>query len=107
MSRVLKPCVVFSLGVTEGHHGRYWQVTLKVAPVGDPRDCHGITLAPNYKTHKSERKALLLFLPVLNSELPKRGMYLGVDGGTLKKPKCLWGHYKHEPECVLTGAQNH
>ena len=57
-------------------------------------------------THKSERKALLLFLPVLNSELPKRGTYLGVDGGTLKKPKCLWGHYKHEPECVLTGAQN-
>ena len=39
--------VVSSLWVTEGHHGRYQQVTLKVAPVGDPRDCHGITLAPN------------------------------------------------------------
>ena len=54
----------------------------------------------------SERKDLLLFLPVLNSELPKRGTYLGVDGGTLKKPTCLWGHYTHEPERVLTGAQN-
>ena len=35
--------LVSSLWVTEGHHGRYQQVTLKVAPVGDPRDCHGIT----------------------------------------------------------------
>ena len=35
--------VVSSLWVTEGHHGRYQQVTLKVAPVGDHRDCHGIT----------------------------------------------------------------
>ena len=30
--------------MTEGHHGRYQQVTLKVAPVVDPRDYHGITL---------------------------------------------------------------
>ena len=43
----LSASVVSSLWVTEGHHGRYQQVTLKVAPVGDPRDCQGITLAPN------------------------------------------------------------
>ena len=92
--------------MTEGHHGRYQQVTLKVAPVGDPRDCQGITLAPKKKLKRVKEKLFFYFLPVLNSELPKRGTYLGVDGGTLKKPKCLWGHYKHEPECVLTEAQN-
>ena len=32
--------------MTEGHHGRYQQITLKVAPVGDPKDCHGITSSP-------------------------------------------------------------
>ena len=41
--------IVSSLWVTEGHHGRYQQVTLKVAPVGDPRDCHGITLGRQSK----------------------------------------------------------
>ena len=33
---MVDPNVVSSLWVTEGHHGRYQQVTLKAAPVGDP-----------------------------------------------------------------------
>ena len=44
---ILVPDVVSSLWVTNGYQGRYQHVTLKVAPVGDPRDCHSITLAPN------------------------------------------------------------
>ena len=39
------PSVVVSLWVTEGHHGSYQQVTLKVAPVGDPKDSLGIILS--------------------------------------------------------------
>ena len=42
LARSKVPDVVSSLWVTEGHHCRYQQVTLKVAPVGDPRDCHGL-----------------------------------------------------------------
>ena len=37
------PCGSQSLG----DNGRYHQVTLKVAPVGDPRNSLDITLAPN------------------------------------------------------------
>ena len=44
--------VVVSLWVTKDHHSIYQQITLKVAPVGDPRDSLGITLAPTKKNSK-------------------------------------------------------
>ena len=89
--------VVVSIWVTEGHHGRYQQVTLKVAPLEDPTDFQGITLAPNKKTHKCENEKLLFHsFQSFYFWTSQTGHVTGVDGGRFKKLICRWGHIKHD-----------
>ena len=71
--------LVVSPWVTKSHHGRYHQVMLKVTPF------------PFQSFY---------FITCHKGHVP------GVDGGTLKKPMCYWGHVEHEIwVCADRGAK--